>query len=206
MACNGFNHPKDCKCNFRGGHPMSRPPTWNGWKRRSARRFISGPTAICPKCSAPIYYVRGRRGGGTYFDKCGPPWPKHACTDTSRRYSPYGRTGKPRLTALPSEFEKDGWLPFLVRNIEYLGNGTIIHGVALNDPTVLHFGTEKSDLEVDSERPLFFRFLNDKTVVEFNFFPQTSDTSVTETLTPDCRNELDLALLAARTGSPLSQG
>ena len=156
---------------------------------------MSGPTANCPECKAPVYFVRGPYGGGAYFDRCGPPWPKHACTDKSKHYSPYGKTGKPKLRVKPSEFEKDGWLPFLVRNVESLGSGTIVHGVALDDPTILHFGTRHRDLALDRERPIFFRIHPDRCgVIEFNFFPLTSECAVSELFIDDCRTDFDLML------------
>lgn len=173
MACNGFNHPKDCKCNFRGGHPNSRPPVWRGWRPRSARRYISGANASCPECRAAVFYVPGPKGGGAYYDSFGPPWPKHACTNKPKPYSPYGRTGKPKLTNRRSEFERDKWLPFFIRNIERLAIGAIIHGVALDNPTVLHFGSPQTEITPDRERPIYFRLVSGRSPdVELNFFPQ----------------------------------
>lgn len=32
----------------------------------------------CPKCGAPVYFVR-HNGGSVWFDSLGPPWPKHEC-------------------------------------------------------------------------------------------------------------------------------
>lgn len=195
MACNGYNHPKDCKCNFRGGHPKSRPPTWRGWKPRAARRYFSGPNATCPECRIPVYYVPGPKGGGAYYDHFGPPWPKHACTNKPKPYSPYGPSGKPKLRNKRSEFERDRWLPFFIRNIERLASGTIIHGVALDDPTVLHFGTIELNIAPDTERPIYFRA--SKTTdgcIELNYFASSESESVTSILFDDCRTDLDLIL------------
>lgn len=195
MGCNGFNHPKNCKCNFRGGHPRARPPTWNGWKRKTAGRYVSKPYATCPVCHADVYYVRGKHGGGAYFDLFGPPWPKHACTDKSRHYSPYGRSGKPKLRNVRSEFERDGWLPFFIRNIELLAMGTIIHGVAIDNPTVMHFGTNELHLSIDTELPIYFRPSKEEAdIIELNFFPSDAEKPVTHRLFNDCFNEVELAL------------
>ena len=201
MACNGHNHPKDCRCNFRGGHPNSRPPSFPGWNRRTAKRLISRPNAICPECRTSVYYVRGPHGGGAYFDCFGPPWTKHPCTNRSQPYSPYGRTGKPKLRNRRSEFERDGWLPFLIRNIEKWGAGTIIHGVALDDPTVLHFATTNSDLEIDRERPCYFRAkAPDAGRVEFNYFPERTHEPVSVSLHDDCKYPFDLLLKIGQRG------
>ena len=195
MACNGFNHAKDCQCNFRGGHPRSRPPVWRGWKRRAVKRYLSGPNAACPECHAPVYYIPGPKGGGAYYNQLGPPWPKHACTNNPSPYSPYGRTGKPKLRNRRSEFERDAWLPFLIRHIECLASGTIIHGVALDDPTVLHFGTTEANIDPDTDRPIYFRLpksIADE--VEFNFFPKWSSEAVSRRMINDCRSDFDLLL------------
>lgn len=195
MACNGYNHHKDCKCNFRGGHPNTRPPAWRGWKRSSARRYSSGPNATCPECRTPVYWVPGPHGGGAYYNSFGPPWPKHPCTNRPKSYSPYGRSGKPILRNRRSEFERSGWLPFFIRNIERLAVGTILHGVALDDPTVLHFGSLTLDINPDKERPIYFRPMKSKAgVIELNFFPLEGSEPVSNRLFDDCRNELDLLL------------
>lgn len=71
MACNGFNHPPDCDCNFRGGHAGTQPP------RRVEHASLFGDLAParerppqierrsrrCPKCGLPIFYVPVPRGG-----------------------------------------------------------------------------------------------------------------------------------------------
>lgn len=195
MACNGYNHPKNCKCDFRGGHANSRPPVWRGWRLRSAKRYFSGPNARCPECRAPVFYVPGPKGGGTYFDQFGPPWPKHACTNKPKPYSPYGPSGKPKLRNRRSKFERDGWLPFFIRHIELLAAGTIIHGVAIDDPTILHFGSGDLEIAPDKERPIYFRKLKDQTgIIELNFFALGSAEATSKHLFDDCRNDLDLIL------------
>lgn len=202
MACNGFNHPKNCKCNFRGGHANSRPPVWRGWTRSSIKRYTSGPNAVCPQCRAPVYFVPGPSGGGAYFEKLGPPWPKHPCTDHSKSYSPYNRAGIPKLRNRRSQFERDGWTPFIVRHVEELVIGTIIHGVAYDNPTVLHFGSFELVLNPDKERPIYFRRTK-KTGedIELNFFSAKVEEPVTKKMFDDCRSEFEL-LLKRPPGSP----
>lgn len=193
MACNGFNHQKDCTCHFGGGHPLSRPPRWTGWRPRSIRRLLKKANAKCPECRAEVYYLPFRNGGGAYFDKLGPPWPKHPCTDDTKRYSPYTKSGKPRLTVKPTEFEETGWLPFILRNVEFFSVGTIIHGVALDNPTVLHFGTRNVNLDLDRQRPIHFRCREDGSKrVDINYFRNSEDQPVSICMFADCVNEVEI--------------
>lgn len=85
MACNGFNHPPECTCDFRGGHAGSSPPPAPpasllgalappAWRPRVA---VHKPRP-CPRCGMPVCFVNGPRGGnyvaagdGSYF--------KHRC-------------------------------------------------------------------------------------------------------------------------------
>lgn len=202
MVCNGYNHTKDCRCDFRGGHRRSRPPEWHGWVPRTARRALKGPTAQCPECHAPVYFIRGRYGGGAYFNNLGPPWPKHECTDSSKKYSIYSRSGKPKLRVKPGYFEKDRWLPFFVRHIEKLGGGTIVHGHTLDVPTLEHLGTLIMDFEPDRVRPLYVRTnaINSATA-ELNYFPEGQDDPVSCILHRDCKNEFDLILKCKDTSN-----
>jgi hypothetical protein len=194
MACNGHNHPNDCTCDFRGGHTGSRPPIWRGWCARAVRRYIDGPNAVCPECHAPTYFVPGPRGGGAYFDCFGPPWTKHPCTDKQKVYSPYNAAGNPKLRNRRSEFERSGWTPLFIRNIEALTAGTIVHGVALNNPTVLHFGFVVA-VDIDRARPIFFRTIEGREPrIELNFFHIGSVEPYTARAFEDCRNEIELLL------------
>uniref|UniRef100_E6VHS9 Uncharacterized protein n=1 Tax=Rhodopseudomonas palustris (strain DX-1) TaxID=652103 RepID=E6VHS9_RHOPX len=205
MACNGFNHPTNCQCDFRGGQRRSRPPDWHGWVPRIARRALKGPTSQCPECHAPVYFIRGRHGGGPFFDKLGPPWPKHACTDKSKKYSVYSRSGRPRLRVKPGRFETDRWLPFFVRHIEKLGVGTIIHGHILDVPTVEHLGTLIMDCEPDSLQPVYFRTeAIDAATAELNYFPVGRDDPVSCFMRRDCKNEIDLILKCKDTSNETS--
>lgn len=70
MACNGFDHPPDCVCNFRGGHGNSVPPrpapraSLLGNLAPPRRRVFEGRSlSMCRKCGEPIYYVPGAHGG-----------------------------------------------------------------------------------------------------------------------------------------------
>jgi len=86
MACNGFNHPPDCTCAFRGGNTESRPPSVApaapllgtlappAWRPKGRLRS-SNP---CPRCGMPTYYVPGPRGG-SYTAAGDGSYLKHRC-------------------------------------------------------------------------------------------------------------------------------
>ncbi|WP_147413903.1 hypothetical protein [Rhizobium sp. WW_1] len=75
--------------------------------------------------------------------------------------------------------------------------GTIVHGVALNNPTVLHLGV-LADIHVDCERPIYARMATAR-AGELNYFPFGFAEPVSIDFYSDCLNELDLLLL--RPGS-----
>lgn len=153
MACNGNNHADNCQCNFgKGGRPTTRSFVWKGWRPKSVRGYFTGPNATCPECRKAVFYIPFKAGGGAYFDTFGPPWPKHPCTNNPPQYSPYTISGKPKLRSLPTTLEKDGWFPFIARNVERLASGTIVHGVGLENPTTFHFGAV-IDSVIDLTRP-----------------------------------------------------
>lgn len=89
--CNASNHPTGCTCGWGGdGHlgggsyGGSARSTWGGGSG------LDSPNALCPKCSAEVYFIRPQNGGAVWFDELGPPWPKHPCMDStsSRRQYP----------------------------------------------------------------------------------------------------------------------
>lgn len=193
MTCNGNNHASNCQCNFgNGGLPRARSFVWKSWKPKSAAGYFNGPNATCPECRKDVYFIPFRSGGGAYFDRFGPPWPKHPCTDKPPEYSPFTRSGKTRMRSLPTAWDKSGWIPFFVRNIEAFGCGTIIHGACFNNPTVFHLGV-LADISVDLNRPVFLKVSSD-TSVALDFFPLTEVASMTVEAFPDCLNVIDLLL------------
>lgn len=40
------------------------------------------PNAKCPECDKHVFFYQSEYGGKVYFDELGPPWTKHACTDS----------------------------------------------------------------------------------------------------------------------------
>jgi len=83
--CNGNGHAPDCRCGWggvyyptsapasTGGGPIPSPGTKAIWERADFCR-----PASCPKCQAPVFFVR-HNGGSVWFDALGQPWPKHPC-------------------------------------------------------------------------------------------------------------------------------
>lgn len=193
MTCNGHNHSKDCRCNFRGGHPNSHIPRWRGWGRSSIRAYLKAPNAKCPECRAQIYYIPGAKGGGAYFECLGPPWTKHPCTKRPRAYSPYNAKGQPKLRNRRSTFERDGWIPFIIRNVEQLVAGTIINGAVLENPAKLHLGLPQS-IKPDKTRPAFLKYPDTKTYIELNCFEENANEPTSHKAFNDCRNEFELLL------------
>ncbi|GAA1724596.1 hypothetical protein GCM10009766_00050 [Microcella frigidaquae] len=111
--CNGWNHPKNCRCGWGGeGHKgrgggggygysgWSAVDTWGGGSS------LDSPNAMCPKCESPVYFIRPQNGGAVWFDELGKPWPKHPCMETLRArnlaptYVPTSREVRPA---------PDGW-------------------------------------------------------------------------------------------------
>lgn len=91
--CNAWNHSAECTCGWGGvGHlgrrsgnmhtnivrwPTGIPPI-NG-----SIKSITIPNAQCPVCGKPVFYYCNEYGSSVFFDRPGPPWPKHPCTDRS---------------------------------------------------------------------------------------------------------------------------
>jgi hypothetical protein len=90
-------------------------------------------------------------------------------------------------------------MPFFIRNVESLVSGVIIHGVAMDSPTVLHFGSLDSEAIPDKERPIYFRYRDtNPKMIEINFFGIHSTEPTTEIMFNDCRSHFDLLLKAKK--------
>ena len=70
MTCNGYNHPPDCTCNFKGGHHNSHPPQpipeaplFGSLAPPAGKVLKRRRTSTCRKCGMPIHYIPGSRGG-----------------------------------------------------------------------------------------------------------------------------------------------
>lgn len=109
----------------------------------------------CPDCQRDVYFVK-HGGGGTFFNRLGRPWPKHACTNRPKPYTPFNRSGRPKLRNRRSAFEKKPWLPLIIQNIQVVSDLTIVRAVSLNVPTNLCFQIP-AELQIDRARMAYFR-------------------------------------------------
>lgn len=73
MPCNAYGHPPECNCGWGGVFYPNDTHALTGEKSR-----FSSPNSKCPQCGVPVYFYRNNESA-VYFDKMGPPWPKHAC-------------------------------------------------------------------------------------------------------------------------------
>lgn len=154
MACNGFNHPPDCNCAFRGGHDGSVPPANSApasllgalapeiWRPRVAAH----KPRPCPRCGMPVCFVIGPRGGnyvaagdGSYF--------KHRCPKAVPREP---------LRLRPAAWRKEGF-PAAVKPKRRVGHGQRLEitGLAEGAP----FAVEVLDgLQIDAKSPVICRW------------------------------------------------
>lgn len=114
--CNAFNHPPSCDCGWGPKDSLGPlPGVGFEWTRsiRSYESFVN-PNAICPACNARVYFYRSPDGGRVYFDRLGPPWPKHPCMalDKSPHLKPRQISSQGFLMACPPP-DGEGWRPLL---------------------------------------------------------------------------------------------
>lgn len=91
----GHNHYSDCTCGWcvNDGRrevtvSVRRLDAWSLLTRNAVRSVAAcflNPNARCPVCRAPVFFYANEFGSRVFFDDLGPPWPKHPCTDNSRR-------------------------------------------------------------------------------------------------------------------------
>ena len=187
MSCKGHNHGPACPCHF-GIADSSR-------RHAASRKRSPSTTSTCPVCGMPVYFV-AHAGGGTYFDSLGSPWPRHRCTDGRTQYSPFGRTGKPKLRHRMSELERAGCLPLAIGRIESVMGGTIVHGHVLDSPTVMHLGTSEK-LDLDTTKPTYVR-LTEKGWAALNYFSPNSHAPTELWMVENCYGPLDLLMAPPR--------
>jgi len=120
MACNGFNHPPDCDCPFRGGHKAGTPPrpvsaaTLLGdlAPAMSSRPFRLRPRP-CPRCGQATYFVRPA-SGGSYRAAADGTMLRHNCPqETPHRPLRHKRPASTR-----------GWFSATVAEVRTRGPGT----------------------------------------------------------------------------------
>ncbi len=192
MACNGFNHRPGCSCNFKGGHPIANASSGTVLSRRTFSARVDDARRICPDCRKVVYFFKFRSGGSGAFDTFGPPWLRHPCRATGESYSPFSRSGRPKLRNRRSEYERDGWIPIDIRNVEEFPKMVIIHGNVLDRPEVIHIGLDGA-WSVDQEMPTYIRYECDGRI-KVSFFAMNSESFVDLYGILDCLNPMDVIL------------
>lgn len=82
--------------------------------------FIN-PNASCPVCGEQVFFYQSKDGGRVFFDEIGPPWPKHPCTDNTKLSKKAKRKSIQLNSAskrIEPQWEKEGWQPFLVQEVQ----------------------------------------------------------------------------------------
>ena len=120
--CNAWNHSQNCTCGWGGtghlgrreqGHPLFS----NLFRPERTFATYVDPSAVCPVCGQPVFFVQTANGGRVFFDELGPPWPKHPCTDrVATRTARASHSVAPRSTA-PYRWQSDGWKPWLISSV-----------------------------------------------------------------------------------------
>ena len=117
---------------YSSSQPSSQGPTRRYSYTLSYDRFTV-PTA-CPECRAPVFFVICPNGGRVFFDRLGPPWPKHPCTDSKHNVTisttrfqvenvVESRSSRPTLSAHSEmlsdlEWMSEGWRPVWITTIK----------------------------------------------------------------------------------------
>ena len=88
VMCNAWNHPRDCRCGWGGVGHTGRAVARNNISKGVANKFYELesyliPNAKCPVCKSYVFFYQSENGGRVFFDRLGPPWPKHPCTDAN---------------------------------------------------------------------------------------------------------------------------
>lgn len=157
MACNGFNHPPDCMCRFRGGHPGSQPPRpvptapLFGSLAPPRERGHAGSRRIshCRKCGMPIHFIPGPKGG-RFITAADGSFLQHSCPKA---------VPERKLSLKRADWRRD-WLPARLQTVNGRGKGQIVTvlGLAEGGP----FRARIQDgLEIDTSQPVVCRWSPD---------------------------------------------
>jgi hypothetical protein len=158
----GYNHYSDCTCGWcvnygRGKVTVSvrRLDAWNLLSRNAVRSVAAcfvNPNARCPVCRAPVFFYANEFGSRVFFDDLGPSWPKHSCTDNSRRpeISSFDTSAAPptrRARGLTRELIDAANVAGIFRG-KVFGNKRP-HAWTLHVVTSMHRRGDQNDLEAD---------------------------------------------------------
>lgn len=107
----------------------------NVYSSRPARpafdAFVSyvNANAVCPICSAPVFFYQSPYGGRVFFDTLFPDWDKHPCTD-NREYSYGGHIlagpARPEGGHAIPQWQTDGWQPLEILRVYREGEWWVI--------------------------------------------------------------------------------
>lgn len=146
MPCNAHGHPSTCECGWGGiSYDPWRPNLNPDWSRAGSHTV---PNARCPVCRNHVFYYRASDGGSVFFDRLGPPWPKHPCTDKTLNLS------IPKATSKKKKKKNSHWWPYPCGVAETLPNnvGICLHG---EDGKRLFIETKASN--ISSNTPIWIR-------------------------------------------------
>jgi hypothetical protein len=154
MACNAFNHPPDCICNFRGGHPGSQPPRpldrasllGDLAPARERRPLSERLPGRCRKCGMATFYVPGPRGGN-YIAAGDGSFLKHRCQNAVPPEALRFRKAKWRRE----------WFPVKLTGSRRRKGGQLLDVIGLAEGAPFRVRVEDG-LEVEASKPAVCRW------------------------------------------------
>lgn len=185
MSCKGKNHGPNCGCPI--GNPIKGrfPTSISGQKE-----YYSRP-ATCRKCGQVTAWVASS-GRGYLSDGASSGFKRHHCIDPKYNYSPFNKKGQPKLRNRKTKFERDGYIPLIVRSVEISVAGTIVIGEELSSSKPIGLGIAK-ELEIDRGCPLAFRVEPKQSdLAKLVYFETSSPEPRTALVHTDCFDELEL--------------
>jgi len=171
MACNGFNHPPDCVCNFKGGHPGSQPPRpvpdaalfGSLAPPRERRPFESRRVSYCRKCGKPIHFIPGPNGG-IFIAAADGSSLRHSCPKT---------VPERRLSLKRAQWRRD-WFPAGLQPTQGRGKGQLVNVLGLVDGGPFRVRIQDG-LKIDTSQPVVCRWSpDDSRVLEIAYVDAAS--------------------------------
>ena len=163
MACNGFNHPPDCTCSFRGGHPGSHPPPHSvpaallGDLAPPTTRPFTQNTRPCPRCGLPTIFVKASNGG--HFRVAGDgSFLKHSCPKS---------VPIDKLKFKLSKAERD-WFPITARTVRSSGPEQVLQISSLVEGVPFRARLEDG-VRIDTTKPALGRWLPEPDKFEITY-------------------------------------
>ena len=166
MACNGFNHPPDCVCNFKGGHSGSHPPRpvpavpllGSLAPPSEQRSFDKRRVSQCRKCGMPIHFIPGRKGG-SFIAAADGSLLKHSCPKA---------VPERRLRLKRTQWRRD-WFPAGLKAARGRGQGQFVSVIGLIEGGLFKVRIQDG-LEIDTDKPVVCRWSpEDRLVLEIAY-------------------------------------